>query len=453
MMHRWIGAGPEDRRDILSELGIDSIEELFATIPPGVRADSLEVPGPLDETTLLGRLEELASKNTPLGTLPSFLGAGVYRHIEPTVVDTVLQRAEFFTSYTPYQPEISQGTLQTIFEYQTIISRLAGLDVANASLYDGATATVEAALMAHRVLRGKRNRVVVSEAVHPVYRQVLGTYTSALGIEVVTVPVGQDGRSDVERLAEAAGDAACCIIVQSPNFVGIIEDLPAVAEAAHGLGALAVQVVAEAASLGVLKGGGAHGFDIVCGEAQAFGIPAGFGGPHLGFFATTKKLVRQMPGRLVGQTVDAKGQRAFCLTLATREQHIRRAKATSNICSNHGLMLLAATVWLELLGGNGLFELGQANLARAIDLKSRIEKFGHGWTLAYPGSPVFNELLVVGPASGQELQQKLLDRGVLGGVPSRLWGGSWPDGLLVAVTERTTSDDVAALIDAMEAVK
>ncbi|NOZ77564.1 MAG: aminomethyl-transferring glycine dehydrogenase subunit GcvPA [Acidobacteria bacterium] len=451
-MHRWIGGGPSDRRAILSELGKDSIDQLFETIPAGVRAGDLDLPAPMDETTLLTRLEGLAAENVSLDVMPSFLGAGVYRHVEPAVVDAVLQRAEFFTSYTPYQPEISQGTLQAIFEYQTIISRLAGLDVANASLYDGATAVVEAALMAHRVLKGTRNRVVVSEAVHPMYRRVLATYTSALGIEVVTVPAGEDGRSDAQRLADAAGDEACCIVVQSPNFLGAVEDLSAVAGAAHGRGALAVHVVAEAASLGILKGGGAHGFDIVCGEAQAFGIPAGFGGPHLGFFATRTKLVRQMPGRLVGQTVDAEGQRAFCLTLATREQHIRRAKATSNICSNHGLMLLAAVVWLELLGGKGLAELARANLARAEDLKRQIRALGGGWKLAYPDTPTFNEFLVLGPANGTKLQQALLDRGVLGGVPSRLWGGSWPDGLLVAVTERTTKDDVAALIDAMEKI-
>ncbi len=452
MMHRWIGAGSQDRHALLSELGKNSIDELFDTIPEEVRAGVLAVPGPLDETTLLEKLGERARENRSPGTMPSFLGAGVYRHVVPAVIDSVLQRAEFFTSYTPYQPEISQGTLQTIFEYQTIISRLAGLDVANASLYDGTTATVEAALMAHRVFKGKRNRVVVSESVHPMYRRVLATYTSALGIEVVTVPAGTDGRTDVERLTQAAGSEACCIIVQSPNFLGVVEDLPAIASAAHQHSALAVQVVAEAASLGVLKGGGEHGFDIVCGEAQAYGIPAAFGGPHLGFFATSAKLVRQMPGRVVGQTVDAEGRRAFCLTLATREQHIRRAKATSNICSNHGLMLVAATVWLELLGGNGLFELGRANVARVTDLKRRIQALGQGWQLAYPDSPVFNELLVCGPAGGTELQEALLDRGVLAGVPSRLWGGSWPDGLLVAVTERTTNAEVDALIDAMENV-
>ncbi len=450
-MHRWIGAGPEDRERILAELGVGTVDELFATIPDGVRVDRLELPGPADETALLDRFRSIAARNVTLDDMPSFLGAGVYRHVEPAVVDAVLQRAEFFTSYTPYQPEISQGTLQAIFEYQTIISWLAGLEVANASLYDGATAMVEAALMAHRVHRGRRDRVIVAETVHPVYRRVLDTYTSALGLEVATVAAGPDGRVTPEALAAGAADAAC-VIVQSPNFLGVVEDLPAIAAAAHGAGALAVQVVAEAASLGLLRGGGEHGFDIVCGEAQSFGMPASFGGPHLGFFATSRRHMRQMPGRVVGRTVDAEGRRAFCLTLATREQHIRRAKATSNICSNHGLMLLAATVWLELLGGSGLAELSRACLSRAEELKRRVAALGGGWRLAYPASPTFNEVLVLGPGGGAELAERLLAEGVLAGVPSRTWGGDWPDGLLVAVTERTSGADLDALLAAMERV-
>jgi len=448
-MHRWIGAGPEDRKHILSELGVDSMDRLFATIPDEVRVDRLELPGPRDDGSLLAELEQLANGNVTQDEMPSFLGTGVYRHVEPAVVDAVLQRAEFFTSYTPYQPEISQGTLQAIFEYQTIITRLAGLEVANASLYDGVTAMVEAALTAHRVHRGKRNRVVVAETVHPVYRRVLATYTEPLGLEVVVVPAGPDGRLDPERAAAAIDDGTCCLIVQSPNFLGVIEDLAAAAEGAHGKGALAVQVVTEAASLGLLRGGGDHGFDIVCGEAQSFGIPASFGGPHLGFFATSRKYMRQMPGRLVGQTVDTDGRRAFCLTLATREQHIRRTKATSNICSNHGLMLIAATVWLELLGGGGLGELAAACLACSEDLKRRISGLDGGWRLAYPESSTFNEFLLLGPGSGAELRDRLVQEGVLAGVPSRLWGGGWPDGLLVAVTERTTRSDVEALLAAL----
>jgi glycine dehydrogenase subunit 1 len=293
--------------------------------------------------------------------------------------------------------------------------------------------------------------VVLAETVHPVYRRVLATYTDPLGLEVVTAPPAADGRVDVARLAETAGEA-CCVVVQSPSFVGTVEDLPAVATAAHAGGALAVQVVTEATSLGLLAGGGAHGFDVVCGEAQAFGIPAGFGGPHLGFFACREGNVRQMPGRLAGQTVDEEGRRAFCLTLSTREQHIRRAKATSNICTNQGLMALAATVWLEALGGSGLASLARSCLSRAEALKGRIRELGPGWSLAYPSTPTYNEVLVVGPRPGLELARQMAAQGVLAGVPAARWGGPWPEGLLVAVTERTSASDLDAFVTAARRV-
>jgi len=448
-MHPWIGAGDDDRRQLLAELGLGSVDDLFAALPASVRVDGLDLPTAQDEESVRAELGRLAAATVPMGDRPSFLGAGVYRHLQPSVVDAVLSRAEFFTSYTPYQPEISQGTLQAIFEFQTLICQLTGCEVANASLYDGATAVVEAALFAHRVHRGKRNRVVVAETVHPLYRGVLDTYTRAEGIEVVVVPPSEDGRTDPSRLAEAAGDEACCVVVQSPSFVGAVEDLPAVAEAAHGSGALAVEVVAEAVSLGLLRGGGEFGFDVVCGEAQSFGVAPGFGGPHLGFFACGEKHVRQMPGRLAGETVDEDGRRAFCLTLSTREQHIRRAKATSNICTNQGLMALAATVWLEAVGGHGLRELALSCLSRAEELKRRIAGVGGEWSLAYPAAPTFNEFLLVGPAGGEELAARLAEAGVLAGVPSRRWGGAWPDGLLVAVTERNPVSDLEAFVAAL----
>ena len=448
-MHPWVGAGVDDRRHLLDELGLDSPERLFATIPPEVCVDRVDLPPGQDEDTVRRALAAIAGRNLTLSSRPSFLGAGVYRHIQPALVDAVLSRAEFFTSYTPYQPEISQGTLQVIFEFQTLISQLTGCDVANASLYDGATAMVEAVLFCHRVLRGKRNRVLVAESVHPVYRSVLDTYAGAVGLEVVVVPPGSDGRTDPGRLRD---EQACCIVIQSPSFLGIIEDLPAIADAAHGAGALAVQVVTEAVSLGLLAGGGAFGFDVVCGEAQSFGVAPGFGGPHLGFFACAEKNLRQMPGRLAGETVDQDGRRAFCLTLATREQHIRRAKATSNICTNQALMALAATVWLEALGGSGLRELARSNLARAHELKRRIAGLGDGWRLSFPATPTFNEFLVEGPAGGDELARRLADAGILAGAPSRRWGGSWPDGLLVAVTECNRMADLEALVAAMRRV-
>ncbi len=448
-MHPWVGAGLEDRRDILAELGLSSIDELFASIPAAVSIDRLELPPARDEESIKLALAKLSTANLSMDCAPCFLGAGVYRHLRPAVVDAVLSRAEFFTSYTPYQPEISQGTLQVIFEFQTLITRLTGLGVANASLYDGATAFVEAVLFAHRVLRGKRELAVVAETVHPMYRRVLATYAGAAGIEVVVVPPGADGRLDPQAVRAAAGDRACCVALQSPNFLGIVEDLPALAAAAHGAGALAVEVVTEAVSLGLLAGGGAFGFDVVCGEAQSFGVAPGFGGPHLGFFACAEKQVRQLPGRLVGETVDSEGRRAFCLTLSTREQHIRRAKATSNICTNQGLMALAATVWLEAVGGRGLRELAASCLARSEELKRRIAALGGPWRLAYPASPSFNEFLLLGPGPGAELAARLARESVLAGVPSSLWGGSWPDGILVATTELNAAADLDALVAAL----
>jgi glycine dehydrogenase subunit 1 len=449
-MHPWVGAGPEDRRHILSELGLNTIDELFASIPAAVCIQGLGLPPARDEGWIRHALGDMASANVAMDSVPCFLGAGVYRHLQPSLVDAVLRRAEFFTSYTPYQPEISQGTLQVIFEFQTLISRLTGLDAANASLYDGATSLVEAALFSHRVMRGKRNLVIVAETIHPMYRRVLDTYTGAAGIEVVVVAPGADGRLDPDSVREAAGDRACCVAIQSPNFLGIVEDLPQLAAAAHDGGALAVQVVTEAVSLGLLSGGGSFEFDVVCGEAQSFGVAPGFGGPHLGFFACGSKHLRQMPGRLAGESIDENGDRAFCLTLSTREQHIRRAKATSNICTNQGLMALAATVWLEAMGGSGLRELATSCLARTEELKRRIAVIGDPWKLAYPTSPTFNEFLLVGPGSGAELVEKLASGGVLAGVPTTDWDGSWPDGVLVAVTECNAASDLDALVNALE---
>ena len=451
-MHPWVGAGPDDRRHILDELGLNTIDDLFATIPPEVCVDRLDLASAQDEESVWLEMSRMAMSNLALDCAPSFLGAGVYRHIRPAVVNAVLSRAEFFTSYTPYQPEISQGTLQVIFEFQTLISRLTGLPVANASLYDGATALVEAVLFSHRVLRGRRGLAVVAETIHPMYRRVLDTYAEAAGIEIVVVSPEKDGRLDPDRVREAAGDRACCVALQSPNFLGIVEDLPRLANAAHESGALAVQVVTEAVSLGLLEGGGAYEFDVVCGEAQSFGVAPGFGGPHLGFFACTEKNVRQMPGRLAGETVDEDGRRAFCLTLSTREQHIRRAKATSNICTNQGLMALAATVWLEAIGGAGLRELATSCLARSEELKRRISALDGPWRLAYPKAPTFNEFLLTGPGNGADLVDRVASEGVLIGVPAVKWGGSWPDGVLVAATELNTSADLDALVAALEAV-
>ncbi len=450
-MHPWIGAGTHDRRQILDELGADSIDDLFDQLPGSIRIDRLDLPPAQDEETLRRTLGDLAATNITAGDLPCFLGAGVYRHIQPAAVDAVLSRAEFFTSYTPYQPEISQGTLQALFEFQTLMTRLTGMEVANASLYDGATALVEAVLFAHRVLRGKRKKVVVAETVHPVYRSVLDAYAEPTGLDVVVVGIGPGGTVDAEDLAAAADDA-CCIAVQSPNFLGVVEDLAMVQKTAHQSGALAVHVVTEALSMGLLKAGGHFGFDVVCGEAQSFGVSPGFGGPHLGFFTCSEKNIRQMPGRLCGETTDSEGQRAFCLTLSTREQHIRRAKATSNICTNQGLMALAATVWLEAVGGGGVRRLAEENLSRAHELARRIQGCTNSWRLAFPQSPFFNEFLIVGTEKSEVAAQQLAEAGVLAGVPTGRWGGSLPDGILVAVTERNSPADFDAFIQSLRSL-
>ncbi|MCP4901522.1 MAG: aminomethyl-transferring glycine dehydrogenase subunit GcvPA [bacterium] len=448
-MHSWIGAGPEDRKRILTELGCTSVDELFASLPPEICTDRLEMEDGCDESTVVAKLSAMASENLQMGSRPCFLGGGVYRHVQPSVIKSVLSRAEFFTSYTPYQPEISQGTLQAIFEFQTLLCELTGLGIANASLYDGATAVVEAILFSHRVLRGKRNRVVLTGTLHPMYRRVIDTYAGPLGLELVDLALSSDGDVDSEALNAAVNNETCCVVVQSPNAVGVIENLSATAEVAHAQGALAVHVVTEAVSLGLLKAGGHTGCDVVCGEAQSFGLPAGFGGPHLGFFACTEKHVRQMPGRLVGETVDEEGRRAFCLTLSTREQHIRRAKATSNICTNQGLMALAATVWLETIGGSGLRELAISCWRRSEEAKRRLTELGGAWRLAFPDRPTFNEFLVVGPGSGAELVERLAEEGVLAGLPTTDWGELIPDGVLIATTECNSAADIDRLFNAL----
>lgn len=451
-MHPWVGAGLEDRRRLLEELGREEISDLFETLPDGIRIDGLDLPSAEDEESLRRSFGRLAGENTTLADGPSFLGAGVYDHIRPAMVDAVLSRAEFFTSYTPYQPEISQGTLQALFEYQTMMCRLTGMDVSNASLYDGATAVAEAALFAHRVLRGKKQRFVISETVHPVYRSVFKSYAEPVGIEVTTVAAGADGRVDIEALRTAASGEACGIAVQSPNFFGIVEDLAAISELCHAEGALAIHVVTEALAMAMFRAGGFCGFDVVCGEAQSFGIAPGFGGPHLGFFCCSEKNVRQMPGRLCGETVDSAGNRAFCLTLATREQHIRRAKATSNICSNQGLMALAATVWLEAVGGEGIRRLARQNFQSAALLARRIEEECPSWQVVYPKSTFFNEFMIRGPVSGAQAVDKMAEMGVLGGVSILRWGGAWKDDLLVTVTEKNTESDLDALIEALRSL-
>src|SRR5579884_1842460 len=357
---RYLPKSPADRQAMLRAIGADSIEELFRPVPERFRLrEPLRLPGPLSEAEILAYFQQRARENAH--GYSSFLGAGVYRHLRSVVVDTLLQRAEFLTVYTPYQAEISQGTLQWTFEFQTMVSQLTGQEVANASMYDGSTALAEAALMAER-LTG-RHRLVTARSVHPEYRQVLETYAQHAGLEIETFPYGASGRADLDALRASVDERTAAVVVQSPNFFGVVEEIAAAAEAAHARGALLIVAIAEAVSLGILRPPAEA--DIVPMEGQSYGLPPSYGGPFVGVLATREKFVRQMPGRLVGQTTDGRGQRGFCLTLATREQHIRREKATSNICTNQALCALAMTMHLALLGRQGVRELAEQNLAKA----------------------------------------------------------------------------------------
>ena len=396
---------------MLARTGHARVDELFAAIPAALRlARALKVPEGRSEQEVFQHLATLAAQNEHAQAGPWFLGGGSYAHFLPSAVDALVSRAEFTTSYTPYQAEISQGTLQAVFEWQSMLCALSGLDVTNASMYDGASATAEAALMAMRVTR--RRKVAVAAGLHPHYRQVLETYLAGLGASLVTLSRGSDGRS--APAADALDDDTACLVLQQPSFLGSIEDLRAAADAAHACGALLVVGVAEALSLALLEAPGALGADIVCGEAQSFGVPLAFGGPHLGFLAARSAQLRQLPGRLVGQTVDADGRRGFVLTLSAREQHIRRERATSNICTNQGLCLLMATVYLALLGRRGLRELAELNLAKAEYAKSRVRQT-RGLTLPL-AAPSFNEFVIglEGPA-GRALE-RARSKGIVAGL-------------------------------------
>ncbi len=447
-MHRYL-AGEDDRRRMLAAVGCSSVGDLFVSIPAEVRCGDLPLPVGRSEEEVRREFWAFAGRNIAPECTASFLGAGVYRHVTPAVADALLQRGEFFTAYTPYQPEVSQGTLQAIFEFQTFICQLTGMEVANASLYDGATAVVEAVLMAHRLLPD-RSKVVVAGSLHPDYRAVLETYCAPQGLTITTVPASSKGRIDAAAFAKAVAEDACAVVVQSPNFFGVVEDLPALGSIVKAAGALAIQAVAEATSLGMLAPGGAFGYDIVCGEAQAFGIPAAFGGPLLGFFATRQAHMRQLPGRLVGETVDTEGKRGYVLTLSTREQHIRRAKATSNICTNHGLMALAATIVLSLLGKRGIREVALASHATAEYLKAGLRAQGskHRVRLAFPDAPTYNEFLLLHD-DPDGLLARMKEEMILGGVSTTRLGKGLPPGLLVAATEHNTRHECDRLLDAL----
>lgn len=425
---------------MLASMGKSDIMELFESIPDRLRLTRpLDLPAPMSEFDLTAYFRDLAGRNRTSGDL--FLGAGVYDHFAPVVIDHMVLRSEWYTAYTPYQPELSQGTLQAIFEFQTMICQLTGLEVANASLYDGSTAVAEAVLMALRVNRG-RNRVVLASSLHPHYRAVVSTYLSNSDIELVEAGFGADGRIDLASAGVDANTAA--VVVQSPNFFGVIEDVDAVSKAAHDAGALSVVAVAEAMSLGALKAPGDVGADIVCGETQSFGVPMSFGGPFVGFFAAREQHVRQLPGRLVGRAVDSNGNDGFVLTLSTREQHIRREKATSNICTNQGLFMLMATIYLSTMGRQGVREVAEQNLKKAHYAAARIAGIP-GYSIRFAG-PFFNEFVVTTPTPARALRDELASRGLVAGVPLDRYFPGMANELLVTVTETASRESIGRLV-------
>ena len=407
---RYLPKSPSERQEMLDAIGVHSVDELFQSIPKNLRlGEPLPLPGALSETEIIQYFQARAAENS-LG-YSSFLGAGVYQHLRSVVTDALVQRGEFLTSYTPYQAEISQGTLTAIFEFQTLMCQLTGQEVANASMYDGSTALTEAVLMAER-LTG-RHRVLVARSIHPEYRQLLATYAKNLGLEIEEISYTSSGRINAAKIGKGGLSNACAIVVQTPNFFGVIEELSPLAELAHAAGALLIACVTEAVSLGIVRPPSEA--DIVAMEGQRFGVPPSYVGPYVGVIATRDKFVRQMPGRLAGQTTDGEGRRGFVLTLATREQHIRREKATSNICTNEALFALMATIHLCLLGKEGLRELALQNLAKARFAMAELEKIP-GVKRVFSG-PVFNEFALEFPRSVKLINAELLREKIIGPLP------------------------------------
>jgi glycine dehydrogenase subunit 1 len=438
---RYLPLTEHDRQEMLAAIGVDSIDALFADVPHAARLDGLvELPRAMGELEVERSISAMAARNLAAGSVPFFIGGGAYRHHVPAAVDHLIQRGEFLTSYTPYQPEISQGTLQYLFEFQTQVALLTGMEVANASLYDGATACAEAVMMANRLTR--RGHAVLSGGLHPHYREVCETYARFVGFEVAAQTPAPGGG---EHLAGLIGRDTSCVVVQNPDFFGEIRDYAELAQICHEAGALLVVVVTEILSLGAVRPPGDMGADIVAAEGQSLGNALNFGGPHLGLFASRDKFVRQMPGRLVGETVDADGRRGWVLTLSTREQHIRRERATSNICTNSGLCALAFTIHLALLGETGLVRLARLNHAAAVRLAERLERIPGVQLL---NQAFFNEFALRLPRPAAAVVEALAEKGVLAGIPvGRLYldRPEVADILVLAATETVTEEDIGRL--------
>ena len=443
---RYIPHTESDIKAMLERIGIENVGELFNSIPEPLRlTEPLKLPSALAESDMTAHMKRLAAKNRTPEDCAIFLGGGAYRHITPSLVNHMILRGEFATCYTPYQPEVSQGTLQAIFEFQTFIGLLTGMGLANASLYDGASALAEAVLMAHRVQGG--NEVVLSAAVHPEYRQVVATYLRGSEIKIIDVPWQANGQSDTATLQAKVTDATCAVVVQSPNFFGVVEEYAGLGAFLKDKKTLLITAVAEATSLGILKPPGERGADIVVGEGQGFGLPVSFGGPYVGFFATHDKFLRQIPGRIVGETQDRTGKRAYSLTIKTREQDIRREKATSNICTNQGLCALAVTVWLSALGKKGLRELALENLKRADRLKKKLAGLKN-FKLKFDG-PTYNEFVLECPGPAREIRDRLIEDDILAGLPLGGWHPELENSLLICATELTSPEDMDRLADAL----
>jgi len=421
---------------MLREIGVGSIDDLFAPIPPNARVKGdLKIPRQMAESEILDYFRQRGDENGK--GYGSFLGAGAYNHYRPVVIDSLISRGEFFTAYTPYQPEIAQGTLQAIFEFQTMICELTGMEVANASMYDGSTAATEAAMMAERVTG--RREVVVARSVHPEYREVLATYAKYQGTPIKLVNFGDNGRVNLGELDQSITDQTGCVLIQSPNFFGTIEDVAAIADIAHKKGALLAVAISEAVSLGIVRPPAEA--DIVAMEAQSFGVPLGYGGPYAGVIATKEKFIRQIPGRLCGETVDRNGKRGFVLTLSTREQHIRREKATSNICTNQALIALMATIFMTVYGREGIRELAEHNLAKAA---YAIDAFGKNAKVLFAGAPRFNEFVVQTHHDPYAINNALLDKKIIGGFPLKKFYPELGNAALWCVTEMNSREQIDA---------
>lgn len=447
--HKYIPATDAERDEMLKAVGVSSLDELFADIPSAVRLDRpLQLPPALSEPELLAHLRALAETNLHSDRAVCFLGAGAYDHYVPSVVWHLAGRGEFLTAYTPYQAELMQGELQAGYEYQSMLCALTGMDVANASMYDGASAAAEAAAMAKDLTH--RDEVLVSATVHPEYRRVVHTYTTPLGIHLRDVPYRR-GATDLDALAQAISPRTAGILIQHPNFFGVLEDGSAVADLAHRAGALVICAVADPLSLGILKPPGAWGADIVAGEGQPLGSHLNFGGPYLGILATRQEFLRRIPGRLVGATVDTDGQRGFVLTLQTREQHIRREKASSNICTNEALLALAAAIYLAALGKRGFQKVAELNVRKAAYAKEVITALP-GFRLAFD-APTFHEFVVQTPLPPTEINRRLLARGILGGPPLGRWYPELANAWLLCVTEQRTRAQIDELAAALEGMR